>query len=423
MNKSTYRSGKTRQSTGARHSHTRSGSNNRGNRNFSSYRNPRRFNSRPSTQNRHRKQSVFDVSLYINKNPVIQKEEAPYVAQHAFADFTLSKELIRNIDNSRYTTPTPIQDQIIPHIIDGKDVVGLANTGTGKTAAFLIPLINKALRDQKESIIILAPTRELVIQIEQELRTITRGLRIFSVTCVGGAGIHSQLRALKKHNHFIIGTPGRTKDLIQRKAIVPSTIRTVVLDEADRMLDMGFIGDMRTIIKLLPKEHHTLFFCATMSNTIEGLIHEFLNNPIKISVKKQDIAKNIAQDVVKIGDKDKVEVLASLLSQKEFSKVIVFGQTKYGVENLSKKLIQRGIKAVSIHGNKSHGQRQLALKLFKSSQANILVATDVAARGIHVNNVSHVINYDLPATRDDYIHRIGRTGRCDHQGIALTLVR
>lgn len=362
------------------------------------------------------------MSRYINKNPAVQTMEAPYVARHAFADFTLSRDLIRHIQEARYTTPTPIQDQIIQHIINGRDVVGLANTGTGKTAAFLIPLINKVLKNPKESVIVLAPTRELVIQIEQELKTLARGLRIFSVTCVGGTGINPQIRALKQHNHFIVGTPGRVKDLIQRKSLIPGKIGTAVLDEADRMLDMGFIGDMRSILKLLPQAHQTLFFSATMSPVIEKLIHEFLNDPIKVSVKNQDISKNIAQDVVKIGQRDKIEVLISMLSQKEFSKVLVFGKTKYGVENLNTKLVKRGIKAVSIHGNKSHGQRQKALQLFKNSQANILVATDVAARGIHVNNISHVINYDLPATQEDYIHRIGRTGRVNHQGIALTLV-
>ena len=369
-----------------------------------------------------RKQPTFDVSNYINRNPVTEKKEAPYVAKNKFSDFVFTRELARSIEKSKYVVPTPIQDQIIPHILNGKDVVGLANTGTGKTAAFLLPLINKVLRGDRESVLILAPTRELVIQIEQELRTLTGALRVFSVTCVGGANINPQLRSLKKHNHFIIGTPGRVKDLIARRAIVPARINTLVLDEADRMLDMGFIGDMRAIIKLLPKKHHTLFFAATMSRTVENLIHEFLSEPVKVSVKSQEASRNIAQDVVRVGSKDKIEVLSSLLSQREFSKVIVFGQTKHGVEKLSKKLVQRGIKAVSIHGNKSHGQRQQALRLFKSPGTSILVATDVAARGIHVNNVSHVINYDLPATQEDYIHRIGRTGRGEHRGRALTLV-
>jgi ATP-dependent RNA helicase RhlE len=423
MKTSSHRSHSTRRSpSNAWRSRSRSSSHNRGNRDFSSSRGPRRFNSGFKTTHRRRKQTTFDVSQYINRNPVVAQEEAPYVAQHSFADFTLARELGRAIQKSCYTIPTPIQDQIIPHILKGKDVVGLANTGTGKTAAFLIPLIHKVLTHQRESILILAPTRELVIQIEQELRTLTRGLRVFSVTCVGGVGINPQLRDLRKHNHFIIGTPGRTKDLIARKAIVPSRINTIVLDEADQMLDMGFIGDMRSIIRHLPKEHHTLFFAATMSKTIEGLIHEFLNEPVTVSVKKQDVTKNVTQDVVKIGGKDKIDVLSSLLTQKEFSKVIVFGKTKYGVENLSKKLVARGIKAVSIHGNKSHGQRQHALKQFKSYQAHILIATDVAARGIHVDNVSHVINFDLPATQEDYVHRIGRTGRGAQRGKALTLV-
>ncbi len=411
----------TRRSAGSRRSHSRSGSGSRGRYNFSSARKPRRFSS-SSPGNRRRRQSAFDVSLYINKNPANQVDEAPYRAKHAFADFKLSQDLIERIGKSHYLAPTPIQDQIIPYILEGKDVVGLANTGTGKTAAFLIPLINKVLAKPDESVIILAPTRELVIQIEQELRTLTRDLRIFSVTCVGGAGIYPQLRALKKHNHFIVGTPGRVKDLINRKAIVPSKIQTIVLDEADRMLDMGFVGDMREIIKLLPAKHHTLFFSATMTKEVEKLIPEFLTNPVKVSVKKQDAAKNIAQDIVKINGRDKLDVLTDLLYQEEFSKVIVFGETKYGVEKLSRKLVQRGFKAVSIHGNKSQKQRQAALKSFKESRINILVATDVAARGIHVENVSHVINYDLPSTREDYINRIGRTGRGERRGIALTFV-
>mgnify|MGYP001038389075 CR=1 FL=1 len=450
MNKSTYRPGKTRRSTSVRHSHKNTGSNtnnskrsfsaskgsrkntgsntNDSKRSFSASKGSRRFNNnRFGTQNRspkrRGKRSSFDVSQYINRNPVTQKEEAPYVAEHKFTDFNLSESLVRQVERVGYITPTPIQDQIIPHIMKGKDVVGLANTGTGKTAAFLIPLINKVLKNKKESVIILAPTRELVIQIERELRTLTRDLRVFSVTCVGGVGINSQIRALKQHNHFIVGTPGRVKDLIKRGCIKPFQIGTAVLDEADQMLDMGFIGDMRAILRLLQKDRHTLFFSATMPQTIKDLIREFLNDPVNVSVKKQDITSNIAQDVVKVGERDKVEVLATLVSQKDFSKVIVFGQTKHGVEKLSRKLIQRGVRAVSIHGNKSHIQRQQALKRFKDAHVDVLVATDVAARGIHVSNVSHVINFDLPATQEAYVHRIGRTGRVNNKGMALTFVK
>jgi superfamily II DNA/RNA helicase len=428
MNKSTYRPGKTRRSTSVRRSRKNTGSNtNNSKRSFSASKNSRRFNNKSgaknSSQKRRGKRSSFDVSQYINRNPVIQKEEAPYVAQHKFTDFNLSESLVRQVGNVGYVTPTPIQDQIIPYIVAGRDVVGLANTGTGKTAAFLIPLINKVLSNKKESVMILAPTRELVIQIERELRTLTRDLRVFSVTCVGGVGINPQIRALKQHNHFIVGTPGRVKDLIKRGCIKPFQIGTAVLDEADQMLDMGFIGDMRAILRLMKKDRHTLFFSATMPQTIKDLIREFLNDPVNVSVKKQDITSNIAQDVVKVGDRDKVAVLADLVSQKDFSKVIVFGQTKHGVEKLSKKLIQRGVRAISIHGNKSHVQRQQALRRFKDAHVDVLIATDVAARGIHVSNVSHVINYDLPATQEAYVHRIGRTGRVNNKGMALTFVK
>jgi ATP-dependent RNA helicase RhlE len=368
------------------------------------------------------KQSVFNPAQYINKAPVLVEDKSLYMPQHSFTDFGLDAELARRVIAIGYTAPTPIQDSIIPHVLTGKDIVGTANTGTGKTAAFLIPLIQKILTNRREIVLVLAPTRELVIQIERELRDLTAGLKIYSTTCVGGVSIGIQLRALKNYNNFIVGTPGRIKDLIQRKAIVPGKISTAVLDEADRMLDMGFIADMRSILALLPKARQTLLFSATMSNNADNIVHEFLKDPVKVSVARAETAENIAQDVVKIGTRDKVEVLYSLLDQKEYSKVIVFGRTKYGVENLCNKLARRGIKAVSIHGNKSHSQRQSALKRFKDSLATTLVATDVAARGIHIDNVSHVINFDLPGTREDYIHRIGRTGRGSDVGMALTFV-
>lgn len=385
----------------------------------------RNFNSNNKKQNRGRKQSVFNVARYIQDNPVLNQAPEPveeYVTKHKFSDFDLVRSLSAVIQRSHYKTPSPIQDQIIPYILEGKDVIGLANTGTGKTAAFLIPLINKALKNTNESIMILAPTRELVLQIEKELQSLTRGLRIFSVICVGGVNISGQIRSLRRHQHFIIGTPGRTKDLIQRKCIRPEKIQTVVLDEVDQMLDMGFIADMRSILSQLPKKHQTLFFSATLSKDLEKIAHDFLVHPERVTVKKQETSANVKQEIIRVGGKDKISVLADLLQKEEFSKVLVFGRTKYGVEKLSKKLIQRGIKAASIHGNKSHGQRQNALRSFKESRINVLVATDVAARGIHINNVSHVINFDLPATQEDYTHRIGRTGRVDKQGIAISFV-
>ncbi len=365
---------------------------------------------------------TFDVSRYINLNPVTQDTEPEYVAKHTFHDFGLEKDLVSAIDGMNLVTPSPIQDQIIPHILNGEDVVGLAATGTGKTAAFLIPTINKTLQQRSRLTLILAPTRELAIQVEQELRKLTPKMGIYSTVCVGGMNIRPQILGLKKRNHFIIGTPGRVQDLMDRGLIKPGAISTVILDEADRMLDMGFIHDMRRILKDIPEDHETLFFSATMSKSVEALIGDFMRNPVTVSVKKKDITASVTQDVVYYEPHTKFDTLVSLLKQPKFERVIIFGAMKHSVEKLSQELVRAGLKADAIHGNKSHGQRQRSLTSFKSGRVNILVATDVAARGIHVDNVSHVINYDLPNTFEDYVHRIGRTGRADKRGEALTFV-
>ncbi len=378
--------------------------------------------SRGGGRGRGRVMQTFDVSQYINKNPVTPDTEPAYVAKHTFHDFGLEQDLVAAIDGMNISTPSAIQDQIIPHILDGHDVVGLAQTGTGKTAAFLVPLINKTIKDRNRLTLILAPTRELAIQVEQELRKLTPRMGIYSTTCVGGMNIRPQILGLKRKNHFIIGTPGRVQDLMDRGLIKPGTIRTVVLDEADRMLDMGFIHDMRRILKDIPDDHETLFFSATMSKSIEGLIGEFMRNPITVSVRKKDITNSITQDVVYYEHHHKFDLLATLLTKPEFERVIIFGAMKHSVEKLSQELVKVGIKADAIHGNKNHGQRQRSLTNFKTGRVNVLVATDVAARGIHVDNVSHVINYDLPNTYEDYVHRIGRTGRADKRGAAITFV-
>ncbi|MDP3724941.1 MAG: DEAD/DEAH box helicase [Nanoarchaeota archaeon] len=364
----------------------------------------------------------FNVSQYINKNPARGEAPEVYVPIHTFADFGLRKEVIRQVESSGFKEPTPIQDQIIPLVLLGRDVVGIANTGTGKTAAFLIPLIEKTLENPNMETLIMAPTRELAIQIEEELRRLTRGLRMYSAVCVGGVGIGGQLHTLRRKNHFVIGTPGRLLDLIKRKALRLQNVKAVVIDEADRMLDMGFINDMKMILREVPKERQTLFFSATIQTEIESLIRNHSKNPATVSVKKQDVPENIEQDVVRFGSRDKVEVLSTLLLGEEFKRVLVFGRTKHGVEKLCKKLVHDRHRAESIHGNKSHGQRQRALQKFKDSEVRILVATDVAARGLHIYNVSHVINFDLPTTYEDYVHRIGRTGRGELKGKALTLV-
>ncbi len=370
-----------------------------------------------------RVQKTFDVSQFINKNPAKPIEEAVFVPEHKFTEFGLDKKLAFIVTESGLVSPTPIQDQIIPHILDGRDVIGLANTGTGKTAAFLIPLIDKTLRQYNRQTLILTPTRELAIQIEAELKKLSPGLKLYATVCVGGTSIRPQIQGLRRKNHFIIGTPGRVLDLMDRGNLVPQNITTVVLDEADRMLDMGFIHDMRKILEDIPKDHETLFFSATMSKDIERLVNDFLRDPITISVKKQDITNSVIQDVVRYEHHNKFEVLTNLLQGDEFKRVLIFGAMKHSVEKLAQQLIAHGISAESIHGNKSHPQRQRSLKRFKDGHARVLVATDVAARGIHVDGVSHVVNYDLPSCYEDYVHRIGRTGRGKESGKALTFVQ
>ncbi len=367
-------------------------------------------------------QQYIDPSKFINK-AVITEEVEHFVPEHNFQDFLIDDLLKKSVISKGYKTPTPIQDRAIPHILKGADVFGIANTGTGKTAAFLIPLIDKVLKNRKEQVLILAPTRELAIQIGQELKEFTAGMKIFSAICVGGAPIGPQLRDLRFHNNFIIGTPGRVKDFIDNRKIILAQFNTIVLDEADRMLDMGFIGDMRFVMAGMPKDRHTLFFSATLSPDIEKLIKEFLREPVRISVKTRDTAKNIDQDVVRIPQGgSKLDALEGLLAQDEFNKVIIFSRTKHGTEKLSRMLVEKGFKSQSIHGNKSHGQRQQALRLFKDNHVQVLVATDVAARGLDIADVSHVINFDIPATYEDYVHRIGRTGRGDKRGKALTFL-
>ncbi len=365
--------------------------------------------------------SRIDISRFINK-AVITEEVETFIPDHLFKDFAIDEHIKKNISAKGYEAPTPIQDKSIPHILRGEDLVGIANTGTGKTAAFLIPLIDKILQDKKGGALIVVPTRELANQIQDELRVFAKGTGLFSVVCVGGLPIGKQLRDLRYHNHFVIGTPGRLKDLIERKALTLSQYRFAVLDEADRMLDMGFIGDMKYMMALLPQDRQTLFFSATLSPDIEKLIKDFLKNPVRISVKTQETASSVEQDIVKIKGGDKVETLHELLIKPEFSKVLVFSKTKFGADKLTKELNSRGFKVESIHGDKNQSRREKALALFKDNKVQVLVATDVAARGLDISDVSHVINYDLPATYEDYVHRIGRTGRGGKRGKALTFV-
>ena len=368
-----------------------------------------------------RRGAYIDPSLFVRK-ATLEELEA-YVPTNSFSDFAVQPELRQAIERRGYTDPTPIQDQAIPVLLEGKDVVGVATTGTGKTAAFLIPLINKILLNQDERVLIIAPTRELALQIEDELhRFASRELPLSSVLCIGGVGMGAQIAGLRRQPQFVIGTPGRLEDLAEQRVLHFDQYTNIVLDEVDRMLDMGFIQTVQRIIDQLPRERQSLFFSATLPGKVAGLMQQFLHDPVTIRIKSQDTAANVDQDVIRTGGRPKVEVLHELLQQESYQKVLIFGRTKHGIEKLTQVLYNRGYRVASIHGNKSQPQRQRALEQFKRSKIQILLATDVASRGIDVQDVTHVINYELPESYEDYVHRIGRTGRANKKGIALTFI-
>lgn len=363
----------------------------------------------------------FDPSIFMKK---IEEQTATqaYIPKNIFSDFAIEDLVKTNIEKKGYIAPTPIQDQAIPYILEGRDVIGTANTGTGKTAAFLIPLINNVLMKKTSRVLIIAPTRELAFQIKSEFKCFAAETDLTSTLCIGGVNINSQIKALKNNPVFVIGTPGRLIDLEKNKIINFSNYTSIVLDEVDRMLDMGFIKDIKYVIDKLPKKRHSLFFSATVSKDLQNIMNSFLRNPILISVKTRQSAENVNQKVIQVGQQNKADLLHDLLIKPEFKKVLIFLRTKRAVDKLAKELTVRGFTVAFIHGNRSQTQRSKALLLFKTGKVAILLATDVVARGIDIDDISHVINFDLPQTHDDYIHRIGRTGRADKTGQAITLV-
>jgi len=365
----------------------------------------------------------IDPRRFVN-TAVTVAQEAPFTPQHRFSDFGFMPELERTIVARGYTIPTPVQDGAIKPAMEGRDVIGLANTGTGKTAAFVLPIIHRlktVARDQ--NVLIIAPTRELAVQIDEEFKAFARGQQLYSALCVGGVNIRAQMSQLARRPQVVIGTPGRLKDLFNQRALRLDRTGIVVLDEADRMLDMGFIRDIRFLLEKLPTPRQSLCFSATITPEISRLLDGMLVDPVTISVRKSETSDHVEQDVIKAGSKEeKLNILQDLLKQPGFEKVLVFGQTKWSVQRLAEALSKQGIAAEAIHGNKSQPQRQRALKAFKDGRVAVLVATDVAARGLDIPSVSHVINFDQPATYDDYIHRIGRTGRAGERGKALTFV-
>jgi len=349
---------------------------------------------------------------------------AMYVTDYKLTDLEIAESLKTNLVRKQYAHPTKIQDQAIPHILKGRDLLGLANTGSGKTAAFLIPLIDKVLKDSTQKVLIICPTRELASQIKDELFALTQEMPFRSVLIIGGASAYRQIFLLQKNPQFVIGTPGRLKDLSQRKELHLDQFNNVVLDEVDRMLDMGFIHDIRALISQLRNERQALFFSATMPAAAEHVAKTLLREPVRIQVEAQSPVKNVEQDIVRaISNSDKIQKLHDLLIKEEFKKVLIFSRTKRATDRLSIELRQRGFKVDAIHGSKSQFVRTKVITKFKQDKINVLVATDVAARGLDIPDITHVINYDEPQTYEDYIHRIGRTGRVGKKGVALTFVK
>lgn len=380
-------------------------------------------NNRKNYQTNRKKMSSkrIDVNQFVKKATISTKEV--YQNVNSFMDFSLDPKLTQNINQLGLINPTPIQDQTIPAGLKKQDVIGIANTGTGKTAAFLIPVINRLINEKDAYAIIMAPTRELAEQIQQQYRQLAKETKLVDALLIGGMGIMPQIRQLKYKPEIIIGTPGRIKDHINRQSLNLNQFNIVVLDEVDRMLEMGFVEDIKAIIQLTKPQRQNFCFSATLNSSIKSIITTITNDPLYVTINSSQTSENVNQDIIKYSDNtDKINKLHDLLIQNNTTKVLIFDDTKRNVEKLATDLSSRGFSTDSIHGNKSQYQRQQVLQRFKDNKINVLVATDVAARGLDVRDISHVINYSLPQTFDDYIHRIGRTGRADKTGSALTFV-
>jgi ATP-dependent RNA helicase RhlE len=347
----------------------------------------------------------------------------------SFRALNLSPQILQAINDAGYTEPTPIQVAAIPHILAGHDVIGIAQTGTGKTAAFVWPILMKLAvsmhNGQKRGTraLVVAPTRELVVQIEENVRAYAKHLPLRMATVYGGVSERPQIEALRSHVDLVVATPGRLIDLMEQRVANLSGIEFLVLDEADRMLDMGFLPPIRRIVKALPQKRQTLMFSASLSREIEKLTHEFQRSPKIIEIgRRANPAETVTQFVYEVRSHLKAALLLHLLGDPRFDTVLVFARTKHGADKIARRLESSGIKTGTIHSNRSQNQRLRALKDFKSGAVRVLVATDVAARGIDVDGISHVVNYDFPMHSEDYVHRIGRTGRAHAVGDAISFI-
>lgn len=347
----------------------------------------------------------------------------------SFRSLGLDDRIYQAIEDAGYTEPTPIQTAAIPEILAGRDVIGIAQTGTGKTAAFTLPILTELAGPRREKerpqmrALIVAPTRELVVQIEENVRAYARHLPLGMATIYGGVSERPQIAALRAGVELVVATPGRLIDLMEQRQTNFSGVEFLVLDEADRMLDMGFLPQIRQIVRALPKKRQTLLFSASLSREIEALTHEFQRSPKVIEIgRRANPAETVTQLVYEVPSHLKPALLQHLLADEKFDTVLVFTRTKHGADRVARRLESSGIKAGTIHSNRSQNQRLRALKDFKSGAVRVLVATDVAARGIDVDGISHVVNYDFPMHSEDYVHRIGRTGRAHAVGDAISFI-
>jgi ATP-dependent RNA helicase RhlE len=347
-----------------------------------------------------------------------------------FNQLGLTEELLKAVAEQGYTTPTPVQQQAIPLILAGKDILAGAQTGTGKTASFSLPLLQKLAQTfdpqqtpRRVRALVLVPTRELAAQVYESLQIYGAHLPLHTELVVGGASIGQQTRHLRHSCDIIVATSGRLIDHVKQRTVNLSNIEILVLDEADRMLDMGFLPEIRQIMGLLPKQRQNLLFSATVPNAIKALAAQLLNNPVEVAVAKQNAtADNVSELVYGIGKEYKRELLSYLIGSNNWKQVLVFVRTKHGADRLEKQLIEDGIRTVALHGDKTQGARNKALEYFKTGKVAVLVATDVASRGLDIDDLPHVINFDLPQVAEDYVHRIGRTGRAGLSGTAISLV-
>jgi ATP-dependent RNA helicase RhlE len=344
----------------------------------------------------------------------------------SFASLGLSPKLLQAIAEIGYNEPTPIQSAAIPHILGGHDLIGIAQTGTGKTAAFVLPLLEQvtsAPASKGPRILIVAPTRELAAQIDETVRDLSRHFRLSRVTVFGGVGETPQIQALRRGADIVVATPGRLIDLMSSGHVSLRNVKHLVLDEADRMLDMGFLPHIKRIVNAVPRERQTLLFSATLSSDIERITHEFLRSPKLVEIgRRSNPAETVEQFLYPVPKSRKIDLLLHLLRDQSLDTVLVFSRTKHGADKIARKLTAAGILTATLHSNRSQSQRTQALAAFKSGRCRVLVATDIAARGIDVEAISHVINFDFPMHPEDYVHRIGRTGRAQAEGDAISFV-